>query len=178
MPKDCLEQIKFLPKDIKERNKICFDLMAKMNSALDLGGIKVERIEPPRVKSPKDILAKANRRNSDEPQRDIYGIRIITKEVDRKRMAEAIQSLYPDTPEYFLNGMPTIRDYADAEVRRSIKQHFNSSISDEYSALHVNVVFMRPGAEVYDIAEVQIMTPEEMVIYKQTRERYEAVRNS
>ena len=172
LPEDVYEQLRLLPEpEIGEEicKSLFFDIVALLNSE----GIKVDFYKSGfRVKSLDRIKAKVESRNSTSPLRDIYGIQIITEERDRERIKDIIQSNYPATPKNFPDGMPSFRDYADTETREYIKSKFNPHISSLYSAMHVNIVFVREGVDVCDIAEVQVMTQAELALYNHTREEY------
>lgn len=169
MPENAYEQLVNLP-DKETRRELCLTLGQTILDLLDLNGIKVEKVTV-RAKTAESMWRKIERRNSKAPLRDIYGIRIITEESDRMRIKDLIQGLFPLTPEKFADGTPSFREYADPETRRQARNR-NKNISERHSALHVNVVFLREGSDYYDIAEIQVLSSEEMKIFEETREEY------
>lgn len=171
LPIDAFEQIKFLPR-IDERERVCKALSLRLYTALKENGVKIEGMSV-RAKPGDKIDKKIKRRNSTTPLRDIYGVRFITSHPDREGVARIIQGCFPLTPKVFPDGMPSVRDYANSATREFVKSQFNPRISDRHSAMHVNIVFLRAGSDVCDIAEVQVLTPEEMRIYRETRDEYE-----
>ncbi len=171
MPADVYEQLAALPEE-EVRSAICTNLALGLSILLADNGVKFEDVTA-RVKTKEKIERKITRRGSAGPVRDIYGVRFITREPDRGRIAKIIQSAFPNTPQKFENGMPSVREYADSETRALIQANFNPHISDRHSALHINIVFLREGTNIYDIAEVQILTPDELKIFYETREEYE-----
>jgi|GEM_PF-4914311 len=171
MPESIQEQLTNLPCE-EERGEICAELAVQLFSLLTSNGIVVENATF-RSKESKKIEKKGEIRNSKAPLRDIYGVRFITNEKNRVRVAEIIRSQFPLTPEKFDDGMPSVRDYADPEMKAFVKANFNPRISERHSAMHINIVFQREGAKIYDIAEVQILSEDEMKIFKETREEYE-----
>lgn len=171
LPNDVYEQIKALPCD-EERGEILGDLAVKLAAILGRNGIPLEAATM-RIKSREKIEKKIERRGSTAPLRDLYGVRFVIESPDREKIAKIIQDAFPGTPEKFADGMPSIREYANAETRKFIKANYNSHISDRHSALHINIVFPRNETGLYEIAEVQILTPEEMQIFRETREEYE-----
>lgn len=175
LPETVGEQLRLLP-DAKIREEICHSLAIGITSLLVSNGVRIEEMSV-RTKSVDRINEKIKRRGSMAPMRDIYGIRIITEDTDRKRLKDLIQSAYPATPEVFPNGMPSSREYADSKIREFVQKNYNPKISDQHSALHVNIVFLREGECVFDIAEIQVMTAKELEIYKSTRESYVNGRN-
>jgi hypothetical protein len=171
MPSSVSEQLANLPPE-EERKQICMALAVRLLNEFNRNHIKIEGGSV-RAKTKERIIEKVERRKSTDPMRDIYGMRFKTWERDRAKIAKVIQAAFPETPEKFANGMPTVREYADPKMREFIKANFNSRISDRHSAMHVNFVFLRAGSEIFDIAEVQILTPREMEIFNETREEYE-----
>lgn len=171
LPKDVFEQISALPCD-EERGEILVDLAIKLGALFGRNGIPLEAVTM-RIKSREKIQKKIERRGSSAPLRDLYGVRFVISNADRAGLAKIIQDAFPDTPEKFPDGMPSVREYADAQTRQFVKANFNPRISERHSAMHVNIVFPRDGSDLYEIAEVQILTPEEMQIFRETREEYE-----
>ena len=170
MPISAYEQFVNLP-DKETRRGLCLTLGQTILDLMDLNGIKVEKVNI-RVKTAESMWRKIERRNSNAPLRDIYGIRIITEDPDRMKIKDLIQRVFPLTPEKFADGTPSFREYADPETRRQGRER-NKRISERHSAMHVNIVFLRDGEAVYDIAEIQILNPEEMGIFYETRGEYE-----
>lgn len=170
MPKDVYEQMA-VPICDEERGEILERLALRLFTILSTHGIVVEDGSM-RVKTQEKIEKKIIKRNSTSPLRDIYGVRFITSDPDRARIAEIIQLAFPLTPEKFENGMPTVRDYADPKMKEFIRGNFNPNIYLLGSAMHVNVIFPIEGRDILGIAEVQILTPEEMKIYKETHFEY------
>lgn len=160
----------------EERERICTALVIRLLNEFDRNHIKIEDWTS-RAKTKEKIIEKVERRKSTFPVRDIYGLRFITWEKDRERIAKIIQGAFPETPEKFANGMPSVRDYANPAMREFVKSGYNKQISDRHSALHVNFVFLRAGSDIFDIGEVQILTPKEMEIFNETREEYENGKN-
>lgn len=169
MPINAYEQFVNLP-DKETRSGLCLTLGQAILDLVDLNGIKVEKVNI-RVKTAESMWRKIERRNSNAPLRDIYGIRIITEEPDRMKIKDLIQRAFPLTPEKFADGTPSFREYADPETRRQSRNR-NKNISERHSALHINVVFLREGSDYYDIAEVQVLSSEEMKIFDETRGEY------
>jgi hypothetical protein len=171
LPADVFEQIRFLPR-IDERERICVAISKRLATALKDNGVKIEDVET-RAKQADSIEDKIKRRGSTNPLRDIYRVRFITNYPDRSRVARIIQDSFPLTPKVFPDGMPSVRDYANPETREFVKSRFNPRISDRHSAMNVNIVFLRNGSRLCDIAEIQVLTTEEMALYKETRSEYE-----
>ena len=177
MPGDVYEQLVNLP-DLETQEKICETIYGKVCSILDYHGIVFyEEVSNCRVKSKQRIEEKIKIRQSTRPVCDIYGTRIVVSDTDRYRVADIIKFGFPLTPDFFEDGRPTVREYADPNMRDFISKNFNPHISTLYSALHVNVIFHRQGASLYDIGEVQIMTKKELEMSKITREVYVNKRN-
>lgn len=172
MPETVWQQIASIPHP-GERENICKALSELLKHRLKKEGVKIEKVFPPRAKSLDRIEEKVKIRKTEAPLRDIYGVRFITNYPDRQKLAKIIQSAFPLTPAKFPDGMPSIRDYADPKIKEFVKKNFNPRISERHSALHVNVVFLRPGETFYDIAEIQVLTSEEMRIFEETRGEYE-----
>lgn len=177
MPIDVYEQLANLP-DLETQNKICEGIYNKVCSILDYHGIVFfEEMSKCRVKSKERIEEKIKIRGTTLPVRDIYGNRMIISDTDRYRVADIIKFGFNLTPDFFEDGRPSVREYADPLVREFISKNFNPHISSLYSALHINVVFHREGAILYDIGEVQIMTKDELMSSLNTREGYVSKRN-
>ncbi|HJY98135.1 MAG TPA: hypothetical protein VJ227_00265 [Patescibacteria group bacterium] len=175
LPSSVAEQIINLP-DFCDRAGVCVDLARKLSLVLETNGIEYSIVSF-RPKTDDKIKEKLTRRGGASLMRDIYGVRFITEEKDRLKIAKIVQDAFPFTPESFPDGMPSVRDYADPKVRDFVRSNFNPGISSRHSAMHINIVFLREGSSLFDIAEVQILTPEEMRIFKETREEYESGRN-
>lgn len=177
MPADVFEQLSNLP-DPETQEKICENIYNKVCAILNSHGVVFyEEISSCRVKSKERIEEKIKIRGSTLPVRDIYGTRMIVGEVDRYRVSNMIKDGFPLTPDVFTDGRPSAREYADPAVRDFISKNFNPHISSFYSALHINVVFHRMGADLYDIGEVQIMTKEELMASHISRDSYVSKRN-
>lgn len=172
IPANVYEQIANFPSET-EQEKTCKEIFVGIQTLLNLYGITLDMEKSSyRVKSRIGVENKIKIRKSSAPIRDKYGFRFITEEADRDRLRRIIQLAYPATPERFADGRPSVREYANPEVREYIKKNFNPNISSQHSALHFNIVFQREGSLLYDIAEVQIMTKKEFEIYNQTRGEY------
>lgn len=177
MPTDVFEQLSNLP-DKETQEKICEGIYNKVCAILNSHGVVFyDDISNCRVKSKERIEEKIKIRGSTLPVRDIYGTRMIVGDTDRYRVADIIKFGFPLTPDFFEDGRPSVREYADPLVREFISKNFNPHISSLYSALHINVVFHREGAMLYDIGEVQIMTKDELETSHHTREIYVSKRN-
>lgn len=177
MPVDVYEQLANLP-DSETQTKICGTIYDKVCSILDYHGITFYKEESNcRIKSKERIEEKIKIRGSTRPVCDIYGTRIIVDDADRYRVSDIIRFGFPLTPDFFEDGRPTVREYADPNMRDFISKNFNPHISSLYSALHINVVFHRDGANLFDIGEVQVMTKKELEMSKITREVYVSKRN-
>ncbi|QQG41578.1 MAG: hypothetical protein HYV90_05490 [Candidatus Woesebacteria bacterium] len=172
LPEDVYEQKNNLP-GIEIREKISKSIFTGLSFFLIFNGVEVDWEESGyRTKRIARIEDKIKRRDSTEPERDIYGVRFITEVEDRGWLSRLIQSAYPLTPKEFPGGKPSIRDYRNPEVRASHIEKSNPHMSPIYSALHINFVFQRSGSSLLDIGEVQIMTHGELMVYKQTRDGY------
>lgn len=170
MPQDVSEQIADFPS--KEESKtICRALEVRIRNIFAAAGEEILDLTW-RVKTDESIKEKTERKNSTEPIRDRFGLRVVARVRDRLDTAKMIQADFPLTPRFFANGFPSIREYADPKVRDLIKQNFNPNISDLHSALHVNIAFLTSDSSRLKIAEIQIMTPEELEVYHSTREGY------
>lgn len=177
MPADVFEQIGTLPAEGR-RVEVCRRLFEDIVRLFTLNNIEYDLAASSyRIKKVGDIRKKVIRRNSTDPLRDIYGIRVVTEKWPRQDLVEIIQSQYPLTPKKFANGMPSFREYADPDTRDFVRKNFNPNIYHEGGALHVNIVFKRMDSNLYDIAEIQVMNAKEMEIYKATREGYEKERS-
>jgi len=169
---DVYEQMANLP-SMKDQEKICKGLFTEVLAVLVDNGVDVDFEKSSyRVKSREGIEGKIKTRGSNAPMRDIDGIRVVVADKDRNNVTGMILDAFPLTPSNFPDGRPSVRDYASPSVRVFIRANFNPNISSEYSALHINVVFKREGSDIYEIAEVQIMTEEEYTAYFKTREIY------
>lgn len=180
MPVDVYEQMANLP-SMEEQERICRWLFAKVLRVLVENGIGVNvKKSSYRVKSDEGVMGKIITRGSTRPVKDKFGVRLIVSEEDRFRISGMIRDAFPLTPDFFEDGVPSIRDYADPQMRFFIRANFNPNISSEYSALHVNGVFLTPDSEKKKIVEVQVMTNKEDADYKRTREIYKngRIRNS
>lgn len=176
MPEDVFDQLINLPSDAVQE-QTCRKIFDGVASILINNGVAFDAGRSSyRVKSREDIRKKSLTRKSDSPVRDIYGVRFVVSEEDRFRVGKMIQPQFPLTPD-FIDGRPSVREYADTKVRNYIREKFNPNIG-EYSALHINLVFRREGAEVYDIAEVQIMTKRELEASQNNRGLYTNVRRN
>ena len=129
-----------------------------------------------RVKSREDIREKSITRKSVSPVRDIYGVRFVVRNEDRFKITN-LATYFPLTPDFFADGRPSVREYANPNVRSYIRGAFNPNIG-EYSALHINIVFQRNNSKIYDIAEIQIMTKDELTVSKNNRNLYTNVRKN
>jgi hypothetical protein len=171
-PVDAGEQIAHLP-DKNTRIKIVQNIYNGLVFLLSCYGIEINReLSGLRVKTEERTSEKIARRGVSIPLRDIYGIRLICLEQDRDRLRQLIQSAYPLTPKDFPDGKPSWRDYSDPVVREFFREKHNPHTSSNYSALHINIAFLREDSDLIDIAEVQVMTKAELDIYNLTREEY------
>lgn len=172
MPEDVHEQKNNLP-DIEIREKISKSIFTGLSFLLVLSGVEIDWEESGyRAKRIARIDDKIKRRGSTEPERDIYGVRFITEEENREGLAHLIQSAYPLTPKEFPGGKLSVRDYRNPEVRAGHIEKSNPHMSPIYSALHINFVFQRNDSNLLDIGEIQIMTHQELTVYKETRDGY------
>lgn len=172
MPENVYEQLRYLP-SIEKRMAIAKAIFEGLSSLLVSHGVVVDWGQSGyRAKSVDRIEDKITRRNSTEPQGDIYGVRFVTEEEDRVWLKNLIQSAYPQTPKVFSGGKLSARDYRDAGVREQHIERSNPHMSPMYNALHINFVFRREASMIYDIGEVQVMTPKEFVTYEETRKGY------
>ncbi len=172
MPENVYEQINSLP-DVETRERMAKSLFVGFSYFLVLNNVKIDWEESGyRAKGLSRIENKIKRRDSVVPEGDIYGVRFITEEENRVALSRLIQSAYPLTPNVFPWGKPSTRDYRNPEVRAGHIEKSNPHMSPIYSALHINFVFQRKGSNLLDIGEVQIMTHQELSIYKQTRDWY------
>lgn len=173
LPEDVYEQIRNLP-DVGLRIEITESIFKGLSTLLTLNDVEIDwKLSGPRP--PKTIARvedKIIRRNSKAPAADFYGGRFVTQDPRRTWLKDLIQSAYPLTPEFFATGKPTARDYRDPKVRESHIEKMNPHMSPIYSALHINFIFLRDNSNLYDIAEAQIMTHEELGIYKLTHDGY------
>lgn len=175
---DANEQLGVIP-DTKSGILISKNIYKGLTFLLESYGIKVNREHSSfRLKTPDRVIQKIARRGAQVPIRDIYGIRLITEEANRELIAKLIVSAYPRTPPVFPDGKLRVRDYSDPVVRQQMLEKYNHYSSSFYSALHINIAFLREGCEFYDIAEVQVMNLQELEIYNQTRQEYEQKRLS
>lgn len=173
MPSSVYEQLALMNNEREgESEEICRQLAKEIRSILDENFVNVFS-ESFRVKTRESIVNKSLSRGSEEPIRDRFGGREeVAAGTYKRRVAEAIQKRYPLTPKVFPDGTPSIRDYADPKVREEGRKR-NKNISERYSAMHVNIVFQRPGHEVYYIAEIQLLDTDEMRVFNETRPKYE-----
>ena len=172
MPEYVFDQLISLPPDIIQ-DKTCKKVFYEVAAILMKNEVVFDTEKSSfRVKSREDIRKKSITRKSISPVRDIYGVRFIVSEADRFRVQNMIQPYFSLTPETFSDGRPSIREYADLKVRDQVRENYNPNITDSYSALHINIVFQREGANVYDIAEIQIMTKKELEASKNSRRKY------
>lgn len=174
MPENAYEQLVNLP-DKEVRRGLCLILGQAILGLMDLNGIKIEKVTV-RAKTAESMWRKIERRKSEAPLRDIYGIRLLTEEPDRMKIKDLIQKVFPLTPGEFADGTPSFREYADPETRRQARER-NKRISERHSAMHINIVFLREGSPVYDIAEIQVLNNEEMKIFEETRGEYKNGKN-
>jgi hypothetical protein len=171
MPENVYEQISGLP-DPETCKEIDRALHIRIVGLLESNGITILGSSY-RVKDRSRIVEKIERKGSSRAINDIFGIRvIITEESDREKIGRIIQSAFPLTPALLPDGKKSVRDYRNPAVRSEHIENHNPHMSDRYSAMHVNFVFRRAGSDVYDIGEVQVMTKEELKIYKETRPFY------
>ncbi len=97
------------------------------------------------------------------PVPDIYGVRFILKEQDVSKASQTIlESFLPE--DRFPYPLPYIRDLTDPYTHRT---YYSDS---RYQAIHIYVAFGE--AEVPNIGEVKLMTPEQLKIDIKTRKQY------
>lgn len=172
IPETVYSQLAYLP-DENYRINVSKQLFEGLSFYLNSFGVEIDMAKSSyRTKSIDRIKEKIVRRKSNVAVRDIYAVRFITQEKDRPKLTKLIQDAYPLTPNVFLDGKPSVREYANSQVRDFFRQNHNPHTSPLYSALHVNIVFERYGSPYLDIAEVQIMNHEELDIYDSTRQDY------
>jgi hypothetical protein len=172
MPESVHEQIANLPvfQEREQISKAIFEGIAILLATQDIHFDKTDSTYG--TKSLSRIYNKIGRRNTEDPQGDIYRCRFELEIGNRGFVKDLIQAAYPLTPKVFPWGKPTARDYRDPAVLASHIEKSNPHMSPLYSALHINFVFRRKGSRILDIGEVQIMTKKEYEIYKQTRDGY------
>lgn len=116
-----------------------------------------------RTKTLERRMDKLERRGWDFPLPDVHGVRLILATVCTKPAAEVILEYWPSPKRYWW-GLPSYRDYSDPKM----KGRFNRASLSRYEAIHLNIR-LNEGAK---IAEVQIMSPEQLQIAEQTRDDY------
>jgi hypothetical protein len=167
-PKTSSEQLDSLP-DEAMREAMAKNLYVGLVFLMESFGITVDKDKSSyRVKSMDRIIEKIERRRA--PLRDLIGVRLIIEPENRSRVTQIISDAFPLTPKVFPDGKPYIRDYSNPTVREYFREKHNPHTSPFYSALHINVAFLRDGK--IDFAEVQVMSHEELKIYNHTREEY------
>ncbi len=183
LPANVHEQIEI----IKKLNNVLMDSVTNLSypewllQALNyrIGVILLQRgIKPffkslPRVKTLESIEEKIANRPSNFILGDWLGIRHVFETwEERVGAAKLVQEAYPLTPKYFPDGKPTYRDYADENLKKLIRENFNSKIYRVGSALHVNFFVVPKGLDKIIPCEYQSMTIEEYKIYKKTHGEY------
>lgn len=159
LPTSSLEQLASLP-SFEERNRILCSLFEEIKILLTENGVQVNTEDSTyRVKTDERIQAKIARRGSDDPILDLYGLRFILDAAFKQRAATIIMQNYP-TPEVFPWGKPSFRDYSEEDVRKNFIKQFNQNILSSYTAIHIDILF--GNCQVAEIAEVQLMTKEEL----------------
>lgn len=116
-----------------------------------------------RTKTLERRRAKLERRGWDFPLPDVHGVRLIIAENYTKPAAHLILEHYPSPKRYWW-GLPSYRDYSDPKT----KGRFNRASLSQYEAIHLNIR-LNDGAK---IAEIQIMTPEQLQMAELTRDEY------
>lgn len=76
---------------------------------------------------------------------------------------------YP-TPEYFPEGVPSLKDYNDPTIP------WNPLRQDDYRAVHKNIVFI--DGSYTGIAEVKLMTVEQLEVANRNRTAYDRTRTA
>lgn len=162
------EQLQTLPSEVV-REVMARNLYFSLIFLLGSFGITTDRDKSSyRAKSMDRIIEKLERRKG--PLRDLIGVRLIIEPENREQSIRIISDAFPLTPKVFPDGKPYIRDYSNPAIREYFREKHNPHTSPFYSALHINVAFLRDG--IIDFAEVQLMSHEELKIYNRTREEY------
>lgn len=169
LPRNVFEQILLQP-DQAEKNKKMENIFTQVQKTLVSHRISLyNQFSNCRVKSNEDIQEKTKRRGNDDPILDIYGLRFVVDDADKKRVIQVIKQNFLLTPELPRN-KPNIRDYSDDTTRRLIIQNFNPNFGYIYTAIHINIFFGE--GPVSDIAEIQIMNPKELTANQKQRHIY------
>lgn len=169
LPVDAVEQLANLP-PFEERKRILASLFFDIGRLLSDGGVKVDMERSSyRVKPEERIQAKVDRRGSADPILDLYAVRFIIENSSKEIAVQLIKGEYP-TPDIFLWGKPSFRDYSDPEVRRQFASRFNPNIDDWYTAIHMDIIFGE--GPIVNIAEVQLRNPEEHDLAERRRLEY------
>lgn len=100
------------------------------------------------------------------PLLDIYGMRFILK--DEKSINQAIKIIHKEypTPNKFPWEIPTYK-----------KGGYNEHSHPNYDSTKINILFKDPNSEETKIAEIQLLTPQQEKIDKETRDYYEKNRS-
>lgn len=169
LPNNALEQLAQLP-PLDKQGAILGRLYHSIDRLLTGNGIAIDRDRSSgRVKTHENIDLKLKRRGTEKLVLDIYGLRLILPEEQIYPALEVIRTAYP-TPEYFPEGVPSLRDYNDPT------NPWNPLRQDDYRAVHKNIVFV-DGSDV-GIAEIQLMTAQQLEVAMRNRATYDADRKA
>jgi len=164
LPETWNDQLKSLPQDIKERDRITAVFHQEVATVLTEKHISIINSFY-RTKTEESIQNKLSRRllrNRYNPILDIYGTRFIIEESSIDLAAQEILKHFK-TPKKYSWGMPSVVDHRKPEIRS-----YNSS--KHYKAVHIYVPFIDTGVK--NIGEIQLLTPEWMKTANRTKRHY------
>lgn len=164
LPASASEQLENLP-SFEERKNVLALLFEEIKILLSENGILVNAENSTyRVKTDERIQEKIAQRGPAKPIMDLYGIRFVLDGALKQKAAKIIMENFP-TPKVFPWKTPSYRNYSDENERKSFPQIISS-----YTAIHVNILF--GSSQIANIAEIQLMTLEELQRAKETWPAY------
>jgi hypothetical protein len=161
LPRTALMQVRLFPNEA-ELDEVTQRLHSEIRGVVEQQQISIIDSSA-RTKTLERRMDKLQRRGWDFPLPDVHGVRLILATPDTHPAAQVILDHYPSPEEYWW-GLPSYRDYSDPNT----KGKYNRASLSSYEAIHLNIR-INEGAR---LAEVQIMTPEQLIIAEQTREEY------